>query len=218
MFIVFEGIDGCGKTTQAKLFAKYLQKEGFQVYLTREPSDNRIGRFFRENYLEKEASWNVLRDVFMFFADRAEHVELEIEPALREGKIVVSDRYYHSSIVYQYVGSLRSRQKLSLKWLLETASLFPKPNLVFIIDVDIETAMSRIENRGKYARYEFREYLSELKGMFLKLPELLRNETIYIVDGIGAVDEVQNRIINSWKSFLKENRELIQARTQSSIS
>jgi len=215
MFIVFEGIDGCGKTTQAKLFAKYLQKEGFQVYLTREPSDNRIGRFFRENYLEKEASWNVLRDVFMFFADRAEHVELEIEPALREGKIVVSDRYYHSSIVYQYVGSLRSRQKLSLKWLLETASLFPKPNLVFIIDVDIETAMSRIENRG---RYEFREYLSELKGMFLKLPELLRNETIYIVDGIGAVDEVQNRIINSWKSFLKENRELIQARTQSSIS
>jgi dTMP kinase len=134
MFIVLEGIDGCGKSTQARLLYEWLMEQGKDVLLTAEPTCNRIGTFIRE-ILSGSEKVDPKTLALLFTADRCEHLKNEIVPALSEGRIVVSERYYHSTIAYQ------SAQGVNREWLFDINHFVLEPTLTIFLDVKPEIAV-----------------------------------------------------------------------------
>lgn len=186
-FIVFEGIDGSGKTTQAKLLYKFLRNKGRKVFLTKEPTDGKIGKLLREHYLKKVD--HPLVDTFLFFADRAEHIE-KIKEALSK-KIVISDRYYHSTVAYQ------STQGVDVKFLKRLCGLFPKPSITFIIDCPAELAVQRISKSKKIKmKFEKLMFLKKLRRKYLQLPKIFKDERIVVIDGKKNKKEVFENILS----------------------
>jgi len=121
-FICLEGLDGCGKTTQAKMLVRNLQKSYNAVY-TAEPSRGKIGTFIKKHCLHGKKRVSSVVEALLFAADRFEHIESEILPALKMGKIVVSDRYVYSSLAYQ------GATGLSLEWINKINEHAIRPNL-----------------------------------------------------------------------------------------
>lgn len=140
VFIVIEGLDGSGKTTQAKLLVAKLRRSYNAVY-TAEPSKGKIGKFIRSSILYGDKRFPMAVEALLFAADRLEHVQNEVLPALSEGYVVVSDRYVYSSLAYQ--GSAG----LSLDWIEAVNSYAPKPDLALFIDVDPEAVEARLKRR-----------------------------------------------------------------------
>jgi dTMP kinase len=138
VFICIEGLDGCGKTTQAKLLAKKLGKSHSAIY-TAEPSRGKIGTYIRESYLYGEKRLSIVLEALLFAADRIEHVENEVIPALNEGHLVISDRYVYSSLAYQGAAGL------SLDWIEKVNEYALKPDLALFIDVNPEAVMGRLK-------------------------------------------------------------------------
>lgn len=159
MFIVVEGIDGCGKTTQAKLLADWLQATGRDVLLTAEPTRGRIGRFLRE-VLSGKTAIDPRTLALLFTADRYEHLNSEIEPALRNNRIVVSERYYHSTICYQ------AAQGIPWKWLIDLNKFARKPDYTFLVDVPPRESVKRKTLREIF---EEEEFLEKVRDNYLKL-------------------------------------------------
>lgn len=157
MFIVFEGIDGCGKSTHARLLAEWLREQGKDVLLTAEPTRGRIGEFIREilsGSMEVEPTTLAL----LFTADRAEHVT-EVEKALGSGKTVVSERYFHSTVAYQ------SAQGVDRDWLLQLNGFAPEPDLLLFLDVDPGESAVRTTT-GEI--FETTEFLSRVREEYMK--------------------------------------------------
>src|SRR4030042_2031697 len=127
IFIVIEGLDGSGKTTQIHLLAQKLSKN-YPVNLTAEPSRGKIGTFIRQCCLYEDRRLPTEAEALLFAADRIEHLQNEIKPALDEGKIVVCDRYTYSSLAYQ------ERAGLSLDWIQTLNKYALKPDLALFID------------------------------------------------------------------------------------
>ena len=161
-FICIEGLDGCGKTTQAKLLAKKLTKSHNAVY-TAEPSRGNIGTFIRKRCLYGEKRLSTVVEALLFAADRFEHVENEIRPALSEGRLVISDRYVYSSLAYQGAAGL------SLEWIETLNEHALKPDLAVFIDVDLETVMNRL--KSKRSVMENMETLQKVRDVYLKFVE-----------------------------------------------
>lgn len=178
-FIVLEGIDGCGKTTHAKLLTKWLAEKGHNVLHTKEPSRGQIGLLLRE-YLKKDSL--PLIDALLFTADRAEHVEKEIEPALKEGKIVVCERYFYSTIAYQMA------QGLDKKWLQELNAFAPKPDLVILLDLPPDVSVKRTSTNEKFEKLEF------LKKVSSNYKALAKEFGFVIVDAAKGKSEVRDAI------------------------
>lgn len=139
-FIVIEGLDGSGKTTQAKLLAAKFRQSHHAVY-TFEPSQGRIGTFIRNGCLYEDKRLHAEVEALLFAADRVEHVENEIKPALAEGCLVISDRYVYSSLAYQ--GSAG----ISQTWIETLNEYALKPDFAVFIDVSPETVLKRLERR-----------------------------------------------------------------------
>ena len=139
-FICIEGLDGCGKTTQAKLLAKKLKKSHNSLY-TAEPSRSKIGNYIRNRCLYGENRLSTVVEALLFAADRIEHVENEILPALREGRLVISDRYLYSSLAYQGAAGL------SLEWIEMVNEHALAPDIAVFIDVDPKTVMHRLKRK-----------------------------------------------------------------------
>ncbi len=137
-FICIEGLDGSGKTTQAKLLAQKLRNSHNAVY-TAEPSQGKIGAFIRNSYLYGEKRLSCAIEALLFAADRVEHVETEVLPALHQGKLVISDRYLYSSLAYQGAAGL------SLEWIEKINEHALRPDLAVFIDVDPKTVMNRLK-------------------------------------------------------------------------
>jgi len=137
-FICIEGLDGCGKTTQAKLLVKRLRKSHNAVY-TAEPSRGKIGAFIRKSCLYGEKRLSSVVEALLFAADRLEHVENEVLPALRQGRLVVSDRYIYSSLAYQGAAGL------SLEWIEKINEHALRPDFAIFIDVDPKIVMQRLK-------------------------------------------------------------------------
>jgi dTMP kinase len=135
MFIVFEGIDGSGKTTQAEFLARKLTSLGIPNILTREPSDGLIG----QNLRKLETRLAPEEESRLFLEDRLDHVEKVIRPGIRNHEHVICDRYYHSSAAYQ-----GSRGLNPIDVLRENRLRVPAPDIVFLIDISVSTALSRI--------------------------------------------------------------------------
>ena len=141
-FIVFEGLDGSGKSIQANLLSLFLRKKGYLVVLTKEPTlDSEAGKKI-QRVLDKEIQIEPVELERLFVQTRGEHLENLIIPALRKGKIVISDRYFLSSPAF---GSL----DLDMEWLIKLNSDFILPDITFILDVPSQVCLERIKKRGQ---------------------------------------------------------------------
>jgi dTMP kinase len=147
MFIVFEGIDGSGKTTQVKLLAERLSKEGREVVVTREPGGTRIGGQIRElllNPANREITYRA--EAMLYAADRAQHVGEKILPALKAGRIVICDRFTGSTLAYQ--GGGRGIDREFLNRLNQLAVSGVHPDMVFLLDVPPRVGLERLADNG----------------------------------------------------------------------
>ena len=145
--ITFEGIDGCGKSTQMRLLEQYLAERGFTVVSTREPGGTDLGKKIRSALLDGErGSVEPLAELLLYAADRAQHVRQVIMPALAEGKVVLTDRFYDATTVYQ--GYARGFDLALVNQLNELATGGLKPDLTLLFDLDVESSLKRTWKRG----------------------------------------------------------------------
>jgi len=140
--IVLEGIDGAGTTTQAERLVEALRARGIDTHLTREPSDGPVGRLLREMLAGAHAPVDATTLALLFAADRADHIQREVEPALRRGATVVSDRWYHSSLAYQGTDEDRA-------WIAELNRRARVPDLTIFLAVDPDVAARRRDAAGR---------------------------------------------------------------------
>jgi len=140
-FICVEGLDGCGKTTQTKLLVNRLKKMGCDAMYTAEPSRGKIGSFVKRHCLHGAKRGSTVVEALLFAADRFEHVNREVIPALNSGRLVVSDRYVYSSLAYQGVAGL------DLGWIEMINKHAIKPDLGIFVDVEPEAVVSRLKPR-----------------------------------------------------------------------
>jgi len=183
--IVFEGIDGAGKTTVSRKIVEILSSKGFKTFYTREPSDSPFAQLL--NDLKTKIDTGPIIDALAMSLDRAFHMMNEVEPRLAEGYVVVMDRYYHSTIAYQ--GAMGA----DIKWIRDINRVFRKPDIAFYLDVSVETAMRRIrDKKSRWPFYEFKDFLSKVRDIYLRLVE--ENELIY-VDAERDLNDVINQVI-----------------------
>jgi len=192
VFICVEGLDGCGKTTQAKLLVKRLKKDYDAVY-TAEPSRGEIGRFVKKHYLHAERRGSVVVEALLFAADRFEHVKNEVVPALDKGKVVVSDRYVYSSLAYQGAAGL------DLKWIETINEHAITPDLALFIDVDPQTVIRRLKR--KKSVMENLETQVKVREIYLKFVE---RGVLVGIDGNRSKSEVARDITFKVKDCLKK--------------
>ncbi|GAB5603415.1 dTMP kinase [Thermus sp. FJN-A] len=186
LFLTLEGLDGSGKSTQARLLARFLEERGVPVRLTREPGGGIA--FVRGLLLAEDLSPEA--EYLLFSADRAEHVRRVILPALEGGKWVVSDRYLDSSLAYQGYG-----RGLPLPWLLEVASpvtLGLRPHLTFLLDLPPEEALLRVREKDRLERLGL-PFFRRVREGYLRLAEA-EPERFRVVDATQGVAEVQAAI------------------------
>jgi dTMP kinase len=161
VFIVFEGGEGAGKSTQIGLLAQALRDEGREVVVTREPGATEIGARIRRMVLDTHTTSSgpvgatalaPRAEALLYAADRAHHVSTVVRPALRRGDIVVSDRYVDSSLAYQGAGRTLPVDEVS--WLSAWATGGLKPDLVVLLDIDPKAGLARVDRRGETDRLE----------------------------------------------------------------
>jgi len=190
-FICIEGLDGCGKTTQAKLLVSRLRNSYNAVY-TAEPSRGRIGAFIRKSCLYREKRLSIAVEALLFAADRVEHVENEVIPALGQGHLVVSDRYVYSSLAYQGAAGL------SLEWIERINVHALRSDFAIFIDVDPRTAMQRLKpNKSVMENLETQKKVREIYLKFAAKDELTR------IDGNKPKKEVAEAVSATVLKFLK---------------
>ncbi|MFA4880823.1 MAG: dTMP kinase [Candidatus Doudnabacteria bacterium] len=194
LFIVFEGLDGAGTTTQVDLLAGYLRNEKPEqkILITKEPTNNIIGGLIRGCLT---GDWKTTPDglQLLFAADRAHHLSQAIEPALRDHYIVICDRYYLSSIAY---GSIDCDQE----WIYKINKKFRRPDLTFFIDVTAETAMERMKKiRYNVELFERKAILEKVRKNYLDAAQKEKN--LYIINGEEIITRVRddiNKFINKY--------------------
>ena len=192
-FIVIEGLDGSGKTTQAKLLTAKLSRSHNAVY-TAEPSHGKIGTFIRNRCLYSEKRLSSTTEALLFAADRIEHVENEIKPALSGSKLVICDRYVYSSLAYQ--GSA----DLSVDWIADINKHALKPDLAIFIDVAPEKVLQRLNRRKSVMEtLETQQKVRDVYMQFVAKGDLTRINGDMTFDQVGK--ELENIVLKFWKLF-----------------
>jgi len=208
-FITFEGIDGSGKSTQLRMLASELRVRGFDVLTTCEPGGTPLGRRLREVFLETEETVAPLAELLLFAADRAQHVNFLVEPALENGKIVISDRYSDATAAYQGAGRGFDEQSINQVIRLATGGL--KPDLTLFFDISVKEAISRTNSRSdgggeqkNRMDSETVEFYERVREAYLQIAEN-EPERFCVVDASGAIDEIKTKVLELVTEFLKEN-------------
>ncbi|HTJ46368.1 MAG TPA: dTMP kinase [Kofleriaceae bacterium] len=196
MLIVIEGLDGAGTTTQAKRLVDTLNERGRAAIMTREPSDGPVGKMIREMLVGKHAlgdGRSVSQPTFslLFAADRMDHVQREVQPALARGTIVVSDRWYHSSLAYQGTGAERA-------WIRELNRHALRPDLTIFLRVRAQVAAERRVAAGR--AQELFEDLPMQERVAANYETVMKDlaaagERIEILDGEQPLDDVTAAIV-----------------------
>lgn len=191
LFITFEGIDGCGKTTQIKLLKEFFEKQGKTVLLTREPGAKGLGTKLREILLNYDGEISSNCESFLFLADRAQNIDIIIKPALERGEIVLCDRHTDSTVAYQGYG-----RKLNIGQIKELNSIATSgliPDLTFVLDIDLETSTKRIgknKDRMEAAGLEFFERVRNgYKQIAYNEPKRVK-----LLDGALPIDTLHEEI------------------------
>ncbi len=198
-FITFEGADGCGKTTQSKLVQEYLEKSGYEVIWTREPGAKGLGQKIRELLLHYDGDVAPMCEAFLFLADRAQHIEHLIKPAVNAGKIVICDRHTDSTIAYQGYG--RGEDIQQLKYLNNLATGDIKPDLTFVFDVSTEVAQKRVGSEKDRMESAGLEFHKKVRQGYL---EIARHEPerVKVIDANNDIDKVFEDTKKVLQSFL----------------
>ncbi|MGN0093091.1 MAG: dTMP kinase [Methanobrevibacter sp.] len=180
MYIVFEGIDGAGKTTQIKLLKDWLVNNGFQVETVVEPTDSDIGKLIRKLLRDENATSEYMQKTLglLFAADRTLLMN-DIESFQKEGKVVISDRSFYSSLVYQEPAD----------WIEEINKFAKIPDMVILLDLDLKTSVSRTEGKDEF---ENEEFLSSVKDRYLELAD--KHDNFTVIDGNSGPKMVAHNI------------------------
>jgi dTMP kinase len=193
IFIAFEGGEGTGKSTQSKMLKKWLEQEGEEVVLSREPGGTDLGQGLRKILLGHETGVISPRaEALLYAADRAHHVFSTIRPALDRGDVVITDRYFDSSIAYQGAGRVLEPNEVARISRWATESLFP--TLTIIIDMPAEVGLGRLKSRDRLEA-EPLAFHERVRNEFLQIASM-DPERYLIVDGLQPIDEIHEQIIS----------------------
>lgn len=203
VFVVVEGIDGSGSTTHTKLLGKALRQRGLKVVETCEPSPGPVGAMIRQVLQRRlfvadaagprEFAWSTM--ALLFAADRMDHLDSTVVPALRDGAVVLSDRYDLSSLAYQSV-TAPSGEKV-VPWIRELNAAALRPDLTIVIDVPVEVAEERRRARGGIEEmFERRDLQARLSAVYAEAERLVPGDRLQHVLGVGAASDVASNILN----------------------
>jgi dTMP kinase len=208
-FITFEGIDGSGKSTQLRMLASELRLRGHDVLTTMEPGGTPLGRRLRAAFLETEETVAPLAELLLFAADRAQHVNFLLKPALEAGKIVISDRYADATAAYQGAG--RGFDESTIKKVIELATGGLQPDLTLFFDVPVETAIERTNSRAGAGEQKNRmdsetaAFYERVRRAYLRIAAT-EPQRFIVVDGDAAIDEIKIKVSRIVTDFLNGKR------------
>ena len=195
LFISFEGIDGCGKSTQADLLRSYLESKGEQVELLREPGGTALSEQIREILLNpNNDKMDPSTESILLSACRAQLTREIIIPALERGNIVICDRYADSTLAYQGYG-----RGINLEWLEklnEFATAGLKPDITLLVDLPVDEAFNRMQSKS-FDRIEMEgiEFLDKVRSGYLELTDRF-SKRYFMIDGMETIEEMSKKIIN----------------------
>lgn len=198
VLLALEGVDGCGKSTQAELLASALRERSLEVVLTREPTDSLLGRQIREYFQGSERYLSPKEELNLFMADRREHVAEVIDPALAEGKIVISDRYYYSTVAYQGALGLDPERILA-----QNEVMAVRPDLTVILTLPVAQALARLAGAPQRPRQVSEEpaYLERVATIYASL----KGPEIHQVDASAPPAEVHAFILQLSLKALRDS-------------
>jgi dTMP kinase len=198
LFITFEGVEGSGKTTQARALAEWFEQNGFPCILVRDPGTTITGEKIREILLNSENPIHPKCEVFLFLAARSQLVYEKILPALMEKKIVISDRFADSTYAYQTFARRLPERLIAIFNRFASAGL--KPDLTFLVDVEIPVGQARGKCVDRMEK-ESTSYHNEVRNGYLKLAHRSKKR-IKILDGKKPVDELKKEVLGYVKNLL----------------
>lgn len=198
LFITFEGADGCGKTTQLKLLAQYLENQGRDIVITREPGGKGLGEKVREILLNYDGPVSDRCESFLFLADRAQNIDIIVNPAVAEGKIVLCDRHIDSTVAYQGYG--RGLDIERIKMLNSIATNGRKPDLTIVFDVDLETSQKRVGDNKDRMESAGADFHNRVRFGYLNIAkeEPERIKVVNAAQSIEAVFDDVKKIIEKY--------------------
>ena len=192
LFITFEGADGSGKTTQLNKVKEYLTENGYDVVVTREPGALEIGQKIRNILLHHDGIVADRCEMFLFLADRAQHVETLIKPAIEKGKIVLCDRHTDSTVAYQGYGRGLDLEQIHRLNRIATSGL--KPDLTIVLDVDVETSQKRVGTEKDRMESAGIEFFERVRKGFLEIAKQ-EPERVKVVDSTQSIEEIHRQIL-----------------------
>lgn len=191
LFVTFEGGDGCGKTTQLNLVEKYLSEKGQNIIKTREPGSIGLGQKLREVLLHYDGDVASTAEAFLFLADRAQHIEKLVLPAIEEGKIVLCDRHTDSTIAYQGYGRGENIEQIKMLNNLATQGL--KPDLTLIFDVSEEIAQTRVGAEKDRMESAGNEFHKRVRNGYLEIAKQ-EPSRVKVIDANLSIEEVFQQV------------------------
>jgi len=196
MLITFEGIDGAGKSTLAKILANNLEQKNYNVVLTKEPGGTPLGEYIRKILLDREM--DALSEFLLFASDRHTHVKEVIVPALNKGAIVISDRYHDSSVAYQGYG-----RNLSLEFIEFVHNKVLEgimPELTILVDIPVNIGFGRLKTKDRIEKLG-EDYLEKVRYGYLTLAS--EEKRFFVVNGTKSIDELSNQILTKVMEMIK---------------
>src|SRR5438105_2920013 len=207
LFITFEGIDGCGKSTQLRLLASELRVRGLQVVTTREPGGTTLGQRLRAALLDAQEQVDPLAELLVFAADRAQHVRRHLRPALETNHVVLSDRYADSTMAFQGAGRGFDQKLISEIIQLATGGL--KPDLTLLFDLPVAECVARTrrrhegKNKGDRIDAEDIEFHTRVRDAYLRIAAA-EPERVHLIDASGASQETHQLVVDIVIPFLRQ--------------
>lgn len=205
-FITFEGIDGCGKSTQLRMLASVLRVYGLEVVTTREPGGTSLGHKLRAALLDVEEQVDPLAELLVFAADRAQHVRKHLRPALETNHVVLSDRYADATVAYQGAG--RGFDSKLIDQIVDLATGGLKPDLTLILDLSVAESTSRTRRRADSKQkdrldLEDAAFHTRVRDAYLEIART-EVERVRIIDARGSSDQTHRFVLEAVMPLLRE--------------
>lgn len=199
LFITFEGTDGCGKTTQIERLKDYFEAQGRKVIMTREPGAKGLGTKLREILLNYDGEVSSNCESFLFLADRAQHIDTLIKPAIERGEIVLCDRHIDSTVAYQGYGRGLDLDRIHM--LNDIATSGMKPDITFVFDIDVETAQERVGKTKDRMESAGLEFFKRVRQGFLEIAKSEPNR-VKVLDATQTRDEISEQVVEYVKTLV----------------
>ena len=196
VFITFEGIDGCGKSTQLRMLASLLRLQGLNVVTTREPGGTSLGQRLRAALLDVEEQVDPLAELLVFAADRAQHVRKQLLPALETNHVVLSDRYADATVAYQGAG--RGFDPTLIHEIVQLATDGLQPDLTVLLDLSVAESINRTRRRAENKQkdrldIEAADFHTRVRNAYLEIAKA-EPDRVRVIDARGSTDETHRAV------------------------